>query len=317
MKLNRRATLSPGPRLLLGTAVVISAALLAACSTAEEEPAPPCGGQGTMCTVIGNGIAALGVDGEGPLDVSLYLVQDVTIGPDGRPYVADWNNHRIRTLDVDGTVRTVIGTGELGDAPDGPALEASFNHPTHVAFSPTGKLILSAWHNSKVMEMDLGTSMIKTICGTGARAYYGDGGPASEARLDLPVSTAFDTKGRMYIMDQANQRIRRVDTDGTIDTVVGPPSDYIPPGAVRVCKDDSDPTTCRNCTAETADLEECTPAWPKGFGGDGGLGTDAFMQQSVSQSAPPSGRMEMGPGDELYWGRGADLQASYQTGAHR
>ena len=42
----------------------------------------------------------------------------------------------------------------LGDAPAGPALEVSFNHPTHVAFDPLGRLIISAWHNSKILRYD-------------------------------------------------------------------------------------------------------------------------------------------------------------------
>lgn len=274
-----------------------------ACSSSDGDDAPaPCEGADTICPLMGNGIAALGEDGAAPLDVSLYLVQDVTIGPDGRPYVLDWNNHRVRVIGNDDTVQTLIGTGELGDAPDGPALGASLNHPTHVSFSPTGKLILSAWHNSKVMEMDLSTRQMKAICGDGARAYHGDGGPAKDAKIDLPVATAFDTKGQMYIMDQANQRIRRVDEKGVIDVVVGPAPDFVPEDAERVCPDPDQPTLCVLCTAESAAKGfECERAWPQGFEGDGGPGLGAKMHQSVSQSAPPSGRMEMGPGDHLYW----------------
>ncbi len=283
------------------TLLLAAACGLIACSADTDAPPVPCEGAGTICTLMGNGIAGLGTDGAGPLDISLYLVQDLAFGPDSRPYVLDWNNHRVRVIDHDGLVRTLIGTGELGDAPDGPALDASLNHPTHVSFSPTGKLILAAWHNSKVMEMDLGTGHMKAVCGDGSRSYFGDGGPANLAKLDLPVSTAFDSLGRMYIMDQANQRIRRIAEDGTIEVVVGPPPDFVPEGGVRVCTDEADESTCRNCTVDTADLPECTPAWPKGFGGDGGPGTEALMQQSVSQSAPPSGRIEMGPDDSLYW----------------
>ena len=95
------------------------------------------------------------------------------------------------------------------------------NHPTHVSFDPLGHLILSAWHNSKVMRMDLTTGWIEPICGTGDRAFGGDGGPAADAVLDLPAATAFDSQGRMYIADQANQRIRMVDQNGMIHTFAG------------------------------------------------------------------------------------------------
>lgn len=273
----------------------------------SDDPAPEeCFGAGNVCTLVGDGRAALGVDGVAPHEVSLYLPQDATMGPDGRLYVLDWNNHRVRVIEEDGLVQTAIGTGELGDAPDGKARKTNLNHPTHVAFSPEGKLILSAWHNSKVMEMDLQTGRIETICGTGGRAFGGEGGPAISAVLDLPVATAFDTEGNLYIMDQGNQRIRRVGNDETIDTLVGPVGEYLPDGYVEVCDEpaaEGQAPVCVFCKAEEADQENCAgpPARPQGFAGEGESGTEAYMNQPFSQSAPPAGRMEMGPGDVLYF----------------
>lgn len=280
-------------------------AVLFVAGCAEESEEPPCAGSGTICTFMGTGKAGLGQDGRPAGEVHLYLPQDLAFGPDARPYVLDWNNHRVRTLDADDLVRTVVGTGQLGDAPDGKALDASLNHPTHVTFDPSGMLILSAWHNSKVARVDLGTGDIKTFCGNGARAYGGDGGPAEDAVLDLPVATVFDSQGRLYIMDQANQRVRRIEADGTIDTVVGPSSDWTAAGYVKVCQVDPDlqQTVCKNCLEEEKDDPDCEdqPAGrPQGFSGDGGPATDAFLYLPFSQSAPPAGRMDMGPGDVLY-----------------
>ena len=279
------------------------AAVLGGCSATEEEAA--CGGPGVICPFIGDGRAAIGQDGLAPTQISLYLPQDMTWGPDGRAYVMDWNNHRIRVIG-DGVAETLVGTGELGDAPDGPAIETRLNHPTHVGFAPDGKLIMSAWHNSKVMEMDLGTGMIRAICGTGARAYGGEAGPAAEAVLDLPVATAFDSQGRLYIMDQGNQRIRRIDADETIHTLVGPVGVFLPPGYVEVCdppEEEGQAPDCRFCLSAEAEDPECKgpPARPQGFAGDGAPGTEAYMNQPFSQSAAPAGGMDMGPGDILYF----------------
>lgn len=285
--------------------LVALALSLNACGSPDSNEAS-CGGEGVICNYMGNGRAALGNDGDPPEEVSLYLPQDITWGPDGNPYVLDWNNHRVRSV-VDGAVRTVIGTGELGDAPDGEATHIGLNHPTHVAFSPDGKLILSAWHNSKVLELNPGNEKIHAICGTGARAYAGEEVPAVEAVVDLPVATAFDSDGRMYIMDQGNQRIRRVDGDGVINTLVGPVGSYLPEGFIEVC-DEAEPEpgqarACKFCLEEEADDPACKgpPARPQGFGGDGEEGTAGFMNQPFSQSAPPAGGMEMGPDDELYF----------------
>ena len=181
--------------------------------------------------------------------------------PMGFPTSSTGNNHRVRVLDGS-VMRTVIGTGELGDAPAGQALEIGLNHPTHVSFDPLGRLILSAWHNSMVLRMDFTTGHIEPIVGNGFRAYGGDGGPAIDAWVNLPVSTAFDAAGRMYISDQENQRIRMVDTNDIITTVVG--------------------------TGEP------------GFSGDGGPATEAQIFAPVGQAAAPTSRIAIDSDGNLY-----------------
>ena len=233
-------------------------ALAAGCGKGDTCPES----SGTICTYMGTGFAGLGGENEPRQETPLYLPQDLTIGPDGRAWVLDWNNHRVRVVEPDDRTHTVIGTGELGDADEGHAHHTGLNHPTHVAFDPQGRLVLSAWHNSKVMRMDLATGVLETIAGTGKRSYGGDGGPATQAILDLPVATAFGPDGSMYIADQANQRVRRVDPQGAISTVVG--------------------------TGES------------GFGGDGGPALEAKLQGPVGQAASPSGKIAMDAEGNLY-----------------
>jgi len=289
-------------RSIVAAAIFAGAPLLGCAADVAQEPS--CTGQGVICNYMGNGEAGLGMDGVSAQEVSLYLPQDLTFGPDDQPYVLDWNNHRVRTL-RDDLVETLIGTGYLGDAPEGPARDASLNHPTHVAFDPQGRLIMSAWHNSKVMRFDPETEELTLLCGTGARNYGGDDGPAAMAILDLPVATAFDSEGRMYIMDQANQRIRRIDEHDVITTVVGPDASFepAPDGFVPVCAEDAatGASTCKLCAEAEADNPMCAARKPQGFLGDGGPGDEALMYQPFSQSAPPAGRMEMGPDDVLYF----------------
>jgi len=264
---------------------------------------PACDRPNVICNYMGNGVAALGHDGADPSDVSLYLPQDLVLDRAGKPYVLDWNNHRVRTV-TDGVVETVIGTGEVGDGQDGPAREVSLNHPTHLSFDAEQRLVLSAWHNSKIMRFDPVTEQIATLCGDGRRDYFGDDGPADKAVLDLPVATAFDRQGRMLIMDQANQRIRRIEDDGTIRTVVGPTPDFlpVPAGLTRVCSELSDGAeSCKLCLESMAGDGKCAPQKPQGFAGDDGPGTEALIYQPFSQSAPPAGRMEMGPDGTLYF----------------
>lgn len=234
---------------------------LAAASCDRDEPCVA--GPGQICTFLGTGNAGLNEEGLAPEQTDLYLPQDMSFGADGRPYVLDWNNHRIVTIDDDDTVHRVVGTGELGDAPDGDALDGSLNHPTHITNSPNGTLIIAAWHNSKVLEFDPRNGVVKTICGNGMRSYGGDGGPAAMAILDLPVAVAFDPAGNLFITDQANQRIRRIDTAGMIDTFAG---NGMP-----------------------------------GFSGDGGPAKMAQIKLPGGQSAPPAGRLVIDTKGQIFY----------------
>jgi DNA-binding beta-propeller fold protein YncE len=216
------------------------------------------GPYGRIKTYAGTGTAGKGPEEASLRNATFYLPLDLTFGPDERPYILDWNNHRVRVVDQ-GRIRTLIGTGELGDAPAGPAREIGLNHPTHISFDPQGRLVLSAWHNSMILRYDFATDY---ICGTGERAYDGDDGPAELALVNLPSSTAFDPLGRMYISDQENQRIRMIDLDGTISTVVG---------------------TGR-----------------PGFSGDGGPAANARIYSPEGQAAPPTSRIAIDDQGTLY-----------------
>lgn len=257
---------------------MIYLALLLILSACGETPTGPSSPYGRIETFAGTGDAGKGPEEAPLLQALFYLPQDLTYGPDGRLYILDWNNHRVRVTTsvttqtrqrnpryrnvAKDSIRTLIGTGELGDAPAGRAREIGLNHPTHISFDPLGRLILTAWHNSMILRYDFATDYIEPICGTGERTYSGDGGSVTQATVNLPSSTAFDPLGRMYISDQENQRIRMVDTDGTIHTVVG--------------------------TGEP------------GFSGDGGPAVQAQIRSPVSQAAPPTSRIATDEFGNLY-----------------
>jgi hypothetical protein len=205
------------PHPLLLPATLLLAMQSAGCDTACQA--------GDLCDWFGNGEAAATPDGLDRLDASTFWVVDVVFDPaDDHPYVLDWNNHRIVSVEDDGSTRTITGTaGVLGDGPEGPMATATWNHPTDLAFRSDGTMLLAAWHNSRIVSFDLVAGTASFVAGTGARDFGGDGGPGLEAKFDLPCGVVVDGEDNIYVADMANQRIRVVanDVTHTVNTVAG------------------------------------------------------------------------------------------------
>lgn len=222
----------------------------------------------------GTGTPGAGNMGLSPGYTRLYWPIEVNFDPAGLPIVLDWNNHRVLAVDGAGKFEKIIGR-YFGNPSDGPALNADLNHPTHVSFSPDGtKLVLSAWHNSIIMEMDLATDWIARYCGTGGRCFNGDGQTRLGSCLDLPVSAIFHPiTEELYIGDQANHIIRRVDAAGNVHVVAG-----------------------------SAPVSNGVGGWIYQFGyaGDGGPATSALLHFERGQAANPSGRFCFDAAGNIY-----------------
>jgi sugar lactone lactonase YvrE len=176
---------------------------------------------GVITTVAGTGTAGFAGDGGPATAAQLNTPVRTAVTADGTLYVADSGNHRIRKISPTGTISTVVGTGTAGFAGDGgPATAARLNRPFDVAVDSAGTLFIADQANNRVRKVT-SAGTISTVAGNGGVGYSGDGGPAISARLDTPYSVALSPSGTMYIADLNNERIRAVDTAGTISTIAG------------------------------------------------------------------------------------------------
>lgn len=247
----------------LSTAALVAFAILLATTPSHAES--------TQLITTWAGTGSPGFDGGGHhrLASELYFPQDVTFAASGA-YVVDWNNHIVRRVTAENTLETVIGTATLGDGdplgqeripPGAPATTVALNHPTHARELSDGRLLLSCWQNSKLRTYDPATGLALVVCGD-TRGFSGDGGPAVDAELSLPTQTVEATDGSIYVLDQTNQRVRRIDPGGIIDTVVG--------------------------------------TGVAGFSGDGGPPLQAQIRMPAGQSAPPGGALALDDEGRLY-----------------
>ena len=177
-----------------------------------------------ITTIAGTG--SLGFSGDnGPATAAtLNDPVGIAVAANGDIYFADANNYRIRKIAVaTGVITTVAGNGSFGFSGDGSAAgDAKLAAPTDVKFDRAGNLYVTDFLNNRIRKIDAATNVITTIAGSGASSFSGDGGPALSATFNVPSASAIDASGNVYVADNANYRVRRIDAATKIvNTIAG------------------------------------------------------------------------------------------------
>jgi uncharacterized repeat protein (TIGR01451 family) len=121
---------------------------------------------------------------------------------------------------VEGLPQPGIITTYAGPTPPvdgGLAIQYALDQPSAVVSDRAGGFYVVSGHRVYRVTSD---GLIRAVAGNGKSNYSGDGGIATSAQLD-PVGLAVDTSGNLYISDSGNNRIRKVTSDGVIQTVAG------------------------------------------------------------------------------------------------
>jgi trimeric autotransporter adhesin len=180
---------------------------------------------GLITTVAGNGRQWGGATGDGGLATSahLYNPSGVALDTAGNIYFTDTDLHRIRKVTVStGIITTVAGNGYSGYNGDGiSATSARIGDPKGIAIDTNGNIYFTDPTTDRVRKVSSG-GIITTIVGNGIAGSSGDGGLASVAQVNNPIGIAVDGAGNIYIADETNHKIRKVDaTTGNISTIAG------------------------------------------------------------------------------------------------
>lgn len=301
---------------------------------------------GVLTIVAGNGTAGFSGDG-GPATKAAFgyppAISSLAVDAAGNLFIPDAANNRIRKVSADGIISTIAGDGTPEFSGDGgPATRASLNRPHGVAVDASGNLFISDGQNGLIRMVTPGGTistvagltagsvaadsagnlfvtalhsvqrttsdgLISTVAGNGNSGFSGDGGPATAAAMD-PAYVAVDPRGNLFIVDDKDNRIRKVGRDGIISTVAGDGTagfsgDGGPATAARF-------NSIRGLATDSAGnlliadggnrrIRKITPAGVIStvagtgffyFGGDGGPATAAWLHLSYAQTAPtPAG----------------------------
>ena len=197
---------------------------------------------GGVVTHIAGTIAGQGFSlyANGSLATSVQLSSPYSIAVDAAGNVYFWDSEFfvISAINTQATTQTILGvsiaagcvkvvagtnvSGFFGDG--GAAISAKINDGSGVALDSAGNLYIADTNggNSSTIRKVTTAGIISTVAGIGGESgYTGDGGVATNAKLNSPEGVTLDSAGNIYITDSDNLRIRAVNTQATTQTLLG------------------------------------------------------------------------------------------------
>lgn len=167
------------------------------------------------------------------LEAKLNTAVQVALDSKNNLYILDSSNYIVWKL-FSGSSKPVLFAGIFGvygsGGDGGPATSALFQRPLGLAIDSKDNLYIADAGNDVVRQVNAATGIITTYADTlptdPIGTTLGDGGPATQAWINYPVCLAMDTQDNLYICDQGNQRVRKVDGTGTISTIAGGGKNY-------------------------------------------------------------------------------------------
>jgi sugar lactone lactonase YvrE len=185
---------------------------------------------GGITVVAGNGFGTFSGDGGPAVNASLWQPYGVAVDKQGNIYIADGRNNRLRKVDPNGIITTVVGTGAAAWTDGGGVgtLAATYG-PQRVTVDQAGNVYFTDL--ATVRKLDI-NGKLTIVAGSGVYDPSGpnpppdpslsDGGPATAATLAGPMGIAVDPNGNIFFLEAYSSRIRRIDgATGIITTIAG------------------------------------------------------------------------------------------------
>jgi sugar lactone lactonase YvrE len=176
---------------------------------------------GQVTTIAGTGVQGLGGDGAAATAAQLDTPAGIAVAADGRIFIADTHNQRVRVVATSGNISTFAGTGVAGYAGDGgAATSAQLAQPRGLFATAGGALLIADSNNQRIRMVDA-SGAISTLAGNGTQGSSSDGAAAATASLNTPRGVALSAFSAPVFADAGNSMVRELVANGNLYSPAG------------------------------------------------------------------------------------------------
>lgn len=176
---------------------------------------------GQIATIAGSGTQGFSGDGGAATAAELNEPSGLAANPDGRIFVADTANQRIRVISVAGVIATFAGTGVAGESGDSnQAANAQLSRPAGLALDAAGNLFIADENNHRLRRI-APDGTITSVAGSGVQGAAAESALALAAAQNLPTAAAVSSFGWTAIADPANRTVQILSPEGKLYTPAG------------------------------------------------------------------------------------------------
>lgn len=233
---------------------------------------------GIISTYAGTGVSGFSGDGGPAASAQLNIPMHMDIDASDSLYIADVFNRRVRKINTStGIITTLAGNGDAPGVSDVPATTTGIGYIEGVAVDTNGEVYIA---DNLYSLLKVETSGVLRRLGGSGSGFGGDGGPVSAAQFNRVIDVDLDSNGNLYVVDEQNDRIRKVSVNTGTAPDLGVLSTSPVQGAAGVAKN----STLQIVFDETVNIGDFTNSSFRVWGKHSGLHAGNFAFSTTTKT---------------------------------